>query len=156
MRADHAPAVLAFELAKRSYFAFFICDRGDEYFRTFTEQHSTQRDQQEVGMGIFHVLVDDDGTILGRFNLYEIHDGTANVGYRVAKNSAGHGVASATLRELCQLAATKYGLRRLSAAVSHENIASQKVLVNTGFIPDGPAKSGGRAGTWFRRILSDS
>ena len=28
LRADHAPAVLAFELANRAYFATFISDRG--------------------------------------------------------------------------------------------------------------------------------
>jgi [ribosomal protein S5]-alanine N-acetyltransferase len=28
LHADHAPAVLAFELANRTYFAAFISDRG--------------------------------------------------------------------------------------------------------------------------------
>jgi hypothetical protein len=32
LHADHAPAVLAFELANRTYFAAFISDRGDEFF----------------------------------------------------------------------------------------------------------------------------
>jgi ribosomal-protein-alanine N-acetyltransferase len=36
LRADHAPAVLAFELANRAYFATFISDRGDEFFDHFT------------------------------------------------------------------------------------------------------------------------
>jgi len=39
--AGHAPAVLAFELANRAYFAASITDRGDEYFERFTERHST-------------------------------------------------------------------------------------------------------------------
>ena len=38
LRADHAPAVLAFELANRAYFATFISDRGNEFYDHFTEQ----------------------------------------------------------------------------------------------------------------------
>ena len=40
LRAGHAPAVLAFELANRAYFAASISDRGDEYYDQFTERHS--------------------------------------------------------------------------------------------------------------------
>jgi [ribosomal protein S5]-alanine N-acetyltransferase len=36
LNADHAPAVLAFELANRAYFAASITDRGDEFFDQFT------------------------------------------------------------------------------------------------------------------------
>lgn len=155
LRADHAPNVFDFELANRSYFATSISDRGNEYFQHFTEQHNSEIAEQETGTCIYHVLVDADGRILGRFNLYEIHDGTAIIGYRIAKNAAGRGVATTTVQRLCELAATQYGLRRLRAATTHENIASQKVLAKSGFVPDGPAEPGGRAGTWYLRILSD-
>lgn len=40
LRADHAPALLAFESANRDYFAASISDRGDEYFEHFTERHN--------------------------------------------------------------------------------------------------------------------
>jgi ribosomal-protein-alanine N-acetyltransferase len=35
------------------------------------------------------VLVDEDGSVLGRFNLYGPQDGTAEVGYRVAQRAGG-------------------------------------------------------------------
>ena len=38
---------------------------------------------------IFHVLVDQDGAVSGRFNLYDVVDGSAKVGYRVAQRVAG-------------------------------------------------------------------
>jgi [ribosomal protein S5]-alanine N-acetyltransferase len=38
LSSDHAPAVLAFELANRAYFAASISDRGDEFFDQFTER----------------------------------------------------------------------------------------------------------------------
>ena len=156
LRAGHAPAVLAFELANRAYFATFINDRGDEFYDRFTEGHNASLAEQEAGTCAFHVLVAEDGSVLGRFNLYDIEDGTAVVGYRVAQHVAGHGVATATLRELCRLAAAQYGLRTLRAATSHENVASQKVLTNAGFVPAGPADPanlGGKPGTWYQRDL---
>lgn len=156
LRADHAPAILAFELDNRDYFAASVSDRGAEFFDRFAERHSAMLAEQEAGLGAFHVLVAEDGSVLGRFNLYRFKDGTAELGYRVAQHVAGRGVATATVRELCGLAASRYGLRTLKAATSHENAASQTVLARAGFIPVGPADPadlGGRQGTWYRRDL---
>jgi ribosomal-protein-alanine N-acetyltransferase len=154
LRADHAPAVLAFELANRAYFATFISDRGDEFFDHFTERHNALLAEQEAGSCVFHVLVGEDGAVLGRFNLVDLEDGTAEVGYRVAQQAAGRGVATATVQELCRLAAAQYGLRTLRAATTYDNVASQKVLVKAGFVPAGPAEPGGRPGTWYERDLA--
>jgi [ribosomal protein S5]-alanine N-acetyltransferase len=156
LRADHAPAVLAFELANRAYFAASISDRGDDYFEQFAERHRVMLAEQEAGLGAFHVLVADDGSVLGRFNLILAGDGSAELGYRVAQQAAGRGVATATVRELCEVAAEQYGLRTLKAATSRDNAASQKVLTKTGFIPVGPADPahiGGKQGTWYQRDL---
>ena len=155
--AGHAPAVLAFELANRAYFAASISDRGDEFFDQFTDRHSALLADQEAGLCAYYLLVADDGSVLGRFNLYDLRDGTANLGYRVAQHVAGHGVATATVRELCQLAAARHGLRTLRAATSRENAASRKVLAKAGFVPVGPADPadlGGKPGTWYQRDLT--
>ena len=159
LRADHAPAVLAFELANRAYFAAFISDRGDEFFDQFTERHSALLAEQEAGTGAFYVLVGEDGSVLGRFNLARIKGGTAELGYRVAQRAAGRGVATAAVGELCRLAAAQYGLRTLRAGTTHENAASQKVLAKNGFVPVGPADPadlGGKPGTWYQRDLAVS
>src|SRR3984885_1572869 len=128
LHADHAPAVLAFELANRAYFAASISDRGDEFFDQFTERHNTLLAEQEAGVCAFYVLVAEDGSVLGRFNLYDFEDGTAVLGYRVAQHVAGRGIATATIRDLCRLAAARHGLRTLRAATARENAASRKVL----------------------------
>jgi [ribosomal protein S5]-alanine N-acetyltransferase len=157
LRADHGQAVLAFELANRAYFAASISDRGDEFFEQFTERHSALLAEQEAGVSAFYVLVDEDGSVLGRFNLYELKDATAKVGYRVAQHVAGRGVATATLRELSRLAAARYGLRVLTAATSSENVPSRKVLTKAGFVPVGPADPadiGGKQGTLYRRDVA--
>jgi RimJ/RimL family protein N-acetyltransferase len=154
LHPGHAQAVLAFELANRSYFASFISDRGDEFFDQFTEQHSALLAEQEAGVGAYYVLVAEDGSVLGRFNLVLGGDGTAELGYRVAQHVAGRGLATATVRELCRLAAAQHGLRTLRAAATAENVASQKVLAKAGFVPAGPADIGGKPGTWYQRDLA--
>ena len=157
LRAGHAPAVLAFERANRDYFAASISDRGEEFFDQFADQHRILLEEQETGIGAYYLLVDDDDSVLGRFNLFFAGDVTANLGYRVAQHAAGRGVATSTVRELCRLASERHGLRTLRAATSHANIASQRVLVKAGFAPvgpAGPADLGGKEGTWYQRDLA--
>ncbi|MFI1735677.1 GNAT family N-acetyltransferase [Streptomyces acidicola] len=156
LHACHAPAVLAFELANRTYFAASIPDRGDEFYDQFPDRHSALLAEQEAGICAFYVLVADDDSVLGRFNLYDLEDGTARLGYRVARQVAGRGVATKSVRELCRIAAARHGLCTLRAATSHDNAASQKVLTKAGFVPVGPATPadlGGKPGTWYQRDL---
>ncbi|MDV9171912.1 GNAT family protein [Streptomyces sp. W16] len=158
LRADHAPAVLAFELANRAYFAVSVSDRGDDYFAHFADRYDALLAEQEAGVCAFHVLVAEDGSVLGRFNLFDlVEGGTADLGYRVAQHVAGQGVATATVGELCRLAATRHGLRTLRAATADANTASRKVLAKAGFVPVGPAlpaEIGGKQGTWYERTLT--
>ena len=156
LHAGHAAQVLAFELVNRAYFSAFISDRGDDYYAEFAERHSASLAEQEAGVGAFHVLVAGDGSVLGRFNLVFSGEGTAELGYRVAQHVAGRGVATETVRELCRLAVTRYGLRSIRAATSSQNIASQRVLTKARFVPvgeAGPADLGGKTGTWYQRDL---
>jgi [ribosomal protein S5]-alanine N-acetyltransferase len=121
-------AVLAFELANRTYFARSINDRGDDFYERYAEHHRELLIEQDSGECIFHVLVDQDGTVSGRFNLYDVIDGSARVGYRVAQRVAGRGVATAALRELCRLAHVDYGLRILTAETSSETPPPEECL----------------------------
>lgn len=159
LRADHAAAVLDFELANRAYFAAAISDRGDEFFEHFTERHHALLAEQQAGVAAYHVLVAGDGSVVGRFNLILGKDESAELGYRVAQRAAGRGVATAIVREMCRLASTQYGLRRIRAATSLQNAASQKVLTKAGFLPVGPADPadlGGKPGAWYERVLADA
>ncbi|WP_128382091.1 GNAT family N-acetyltransferase [Streptomyces cavernae] len=139
LHAGHAPAVLAFEMANRAYFAASVPDRRDDFFDQSTDRYNALLGEQEAGICAFHVLVaEGDGSVLGRFNLVDIEDHTAELGYRVAQHVAGRGVATTTVRELCQLTAARYRLRTLREATVRQNAASQKVLTKAGFVPVGP------------------
>jgi [ribosomal protein S5]-alanine N-acetyltransferase len=157
LHVSHAPAVLAFESANRGYFAASVSDRGDDFFARFNDRYNALLAEQEAGICAFHVLVAEDGSVLGRFNLVDIEDHTAELGYRVAQHVAGRGVATAAVREVCRLAAAQHGLRTLRAATARQNVASQKVLAKAGFVPVGPADPahlGGKPGTWYQRDLA--
>ncbi|MFI0813102.1 GNAT family N-acetyltransferase [Streptomyces echinatus] len=157
LHASHAEAVLAFELANRTYFAASVPDRGEEFFDRFTDRFNALLAEQKAGVCAFYVLVADDGSILGRFNLVDIEHRTAQLGYRVAQQVTGRGVATATVRELCRLAADRHGLRTVRAATTHDNAASHRVLTKAGFVPIGPADPadlGGKRGTWYQCDLA--
>jgi len=120
LRDDHAAAVLAFEVTNRAFFAASVTDRDDEYFDQFSERHRALLAEQDAGICVFHVLVDEEWAVVGRFNLYNVEDRTAEVGYRVAERAAGGGVATSTLRKLCGLAVNQYGLKAESRDAQRE------------------------------------
>jgi ribosomal-protein-alanine N-acetyltransferase len=154
LRADHGPAVLAFETANRAYFAQSISDRGDEYFEHFAERYQELLADQAAGLAAYHVLIAEDGAVLGRFNLGLAEDGVAVLGYRVAHQVAGQGIATATVRQLLSLAPSQHGVRTFRAAAANDNGASQRVLLKAGFRPTGPADPadvGGKQGTWYEQ-----
>ncbi|TDD55308.1 N-acetyltransferase [Kribbella antibiotica] len=133
LTADHADALLAFERENRAYFAESIADRGDEFFENFAEILQARLAEQAAGECQFHVLVEPDGAVVGRVNLVDIEDGTAELGYRLAERATGRGLATAAVRAITRIAAKEYGLRQLTAGAALANIASWTVLERAGF-----------------------
>jgi ribosomal-protein-alanine N-acetyltransferase len=152
LRADHAAALLAFERDNRNYFAASVPDRGDEYFAAFDDRHRTLLAWQDEGTDHFHVLVEPDGSIVGRVNLADVTDGSAELGYRIAERAAGRGLAMAAVRRVVELARA-YGLTSLRARTTHDNAASRRVLERTGFVATGEITLNGRPGTTYVRSV---
>ncbi|TCB94474.1 N-acetyltransferase [Micromonospora zingiberis] len=150
LAAEHVDALLAFERDNREWFARSVPDRGDDYFAEFTDRHAALLAEQATGRCHFHVLV-DQGEVLGRFNLVDVAEGAAELGYRVAQRAAGHGLATDGVRRVATLARQAYGLRRLTAVTTLDNPASLAVLRRTGFTPAGAVSLDGRPG--LRHLL---
>ncbi|MFI6358271.1 GNAT family N-acetyltransferase [Streptomyces sp. NPDC050743] len=155
LRPAHAPALFAFEQENRAYFAASIPDRGDDYFGRFDERLRALLAEQEAGVCYFHVLVDAEGEVLGRMNLVDVADGAADLGYRIAQRAAGRGLATWGVREICGLAANRYGLTALRAATTLDNAASRAVLDRSGFAVVGETRLSGRPGLSYLRSLAD-
>jgi ribosomal-protein-alanine N-acetyltransferase len=154
LRLDHAPALLAFERENRAYFAASIPDRGDEYFAQFDARHRDRLAEQDAELCFFHLLVNRDGEVLGRINLVDVADGSAELGYRIAEKAAGQGLATTAVRQICSLAVAEYGLTTLRAATTLDNNGSRAVLARTGFVPTGETVLSGRPGISYALNLS--
>ncbi|MDX3231491.1 GNAT family N-acetyltransferase [Streptomyces sp. ME19-01-6] len=154
LRADHASALLAFERENREYFARSIPDRGDTYFTEFPSLHRLRLDEQEAGVCHFHVVLDEAGELVGRVNLVDVQDGSADLGYRVGERAAGRGVATAAVAEVCRLAAGSYGLSALTAAATLDNPASTAVLRRSGFTAVEDIELSGRPAVRYRLRLT--
>jgi ribosomal-protein-alanine N-acetyltransferase len=144
LRLDHAPALLAFERENRAYFAASVPDRGDEFFAEFDTRYAQLLEWQAAGTDYLHLLVAEGGEVVGRVNLTEVADGSAELGYRIAQKAAGQGLATAAVRKVRELAATEYGLTRLRARVTLNNPASRKVLEHNGFVAVGELTLNGK------------
>ncbi|UXY20247.1 GNAT family N-acetyltransferase [Streptomyces cynarae] len=154
LRADHAEALLAFERENRAYFTRTVSDRGDAYFAEFAARHRALLAEQDAGVCHFHVVTDEQGSLIGRVNLVDVEDGCAELGYRIGERAAGRGVATAAVAEVCRLAAAAYGLNALTAVTHYDNTASRTVLERNGFAPVEDITLVGRPGIRYRRPLT--
>ncbi|MEQ7008702.1 GNAT family N-acetyltransferase [Actinopolymorpha sp. B17G11] len=152
LRHDHARALLVFERENRDYFAASIPDRGDDYFAQFDARHRERLSEQAAGLLYFHVLV-DNGEVLGRVNLVDVAEGSAELGYRIAEKAAGRGLATRAVHQVCAMAASEYGLTTLRARTTLDNAASRAVLARTGFVSVGETILSGRPGLRYTRNL---
>jgi ribosomal-protein-alanine N-acetyltransferase len=153
LRADHAPALLAFERANRAYFARFVSDRGDAYFLEFATILDERLAEQDAEVCHFHVVVDERGELIGRVNLVDVEEGSADLGYRIGQRSAGRGVATEAVAQVCRLAAGPYGLTELAASTAVGNTGSRTVLERNGFTLVGGQVVAGKPEVRYRRPL---
>lgn len=158
LRAEHADALLAFERENRAYFARTVPDRGDAFFTAagFAARLRALLDEQHARVCRFHVVLGEDGELIGRVNLMDLVDGSAELGYRVGEQAAGRGVATAAVAQVCRLAAADYGLTSLTAVTTLDNPASMKVLARSGFIRVENITVGGRPGVRYERRHLDA
>jgi RimJ/RimL family protein N-acetyltransferase len=88
------------------------------------------------------VVVDDDGTFLGLALVPEIDRDAreAELGYMVAPDARGRGVATAILRHLTAWA-FEQGVLRATLIIDVENAASERVAARCGYVREGVMRS---------------
>ncbi|RZS33884.1 acetyltransferase (GNAT) family protein [Herbihabitans rhizosphaerae] len=101
----------------------------------------------------FHVVLAEQSDLVGRVNLFDLTDGVAEVGYRIAERAAGRGVATAVVGEVCRIATTSYELSALFAITTADNTASRSVLARNGFTLAGETTVAGKPGVRYERSL---
>jgi RimJ/RimL family protein N-acetyltransferase len=95
--------------------------------------------ERAAGKALAFLAVDDEGTLLGNFSLMEL-DHTPDygeIGYWVAKEARGKGVASRAVALLRDYAATELGLEVIELIIHEGNQLSRRVAERTGFLDIG-------------------
>jgi RimJ/RimL family protein N-acetyltransferase len=99
--------------------------------------------QAESGSMAALAAVDGGGRLLGSFSVMEIdHErSTGEVGYWVAREARGRGVATRALGLLCGWARRELGLATLELLAHRDNRPSIRVAARAGFAPTGELRA---------------
>lgn len=132
-----ANAVWTFETTHRQDFESWINARPDSYYTPdgFDLALQTALLQQSADQA-YHYLIWKGDVLVGRINLTQVrraHYQSASVGYRIAPQHRGQGLASDAVQAIMHKAFHTHGLQRLEATARPENPASIRVLLKNGF-----------------------
>jgi RimJ/RimL family protein N-acetyltransferase len=90
----------------------------------------------------FAVVDAESGELAGSIAIRLQRFSTGHIGYWVAREARGRGVATAALNALCRWAVDELDLQRLELVTDPENLASQRVAEKAGFQREGVMRSG--------------
>jgi len=129
---DDAVELAALYSANRAFLTPFEPHREDAFF---TEDYQRER-IEAVGEDHWRWAIVDGGRIAGIVSLADVLRGAlqlGNLGYWVALDRNGRGLATAAVRDAAEFAFGEAGLHRLEAGTLVDNHASQRVLEKNGF-----------------------
>ncbi|MEW2620204.1 GNAT family protein [Streptomyces sp. NPDC048106] len=166
LAADDAEALAAAYTVNREHLAPWEPVRPEAFFTPERQRERIEGllRQRAEGFVVPWVLAEADGRIVGAVTLTGISRGpfcSAYIGYWVAVDRQGLGLAGAAVSRVCGLARDRLGLHRIEASTLVENTGSQRVLAKCGFEPIGMAPDYLHInGRWrdcrlFQRILHD-
>jgi len=126
--------------------------------RYFAELEEARALGEELNLAL--VRPGDARVVFGGGSLYDVRreQGCASVGYWLAAEARGRGIATHAVRLLARWAFTELGLARLELTCSPDNEASQRVAQRCGFAREGVLRShmpgeGGRRDTVIYSLL---
>lgn len=137
LQAHDASAIWQFETQHRQDFESWINARPDSYYTPQGFDMALQSNLVlQAAQQAYHYLIWEADELVGRINLTQVrhaHFHSANVGYRIAPEHRGNGVASDAVKAVMQKAFQHHQLLRLEATARPENPASIRVLLKNGF-----------------------
>ena len=162
--ADAAPLAELYR-ANREYLAPFEPDREESFFTTAGQARRLAAVLAEHGQGrAYPYVIEVAGRPAGRITVSNVVRGpfcSGSMGYWVAADAAGHGVATRAVDHVLGECFAGHGLHRVEAATLVDNLRSQAVLRHNGFTLIGTAPRYLRiAGQWrdhllFQRLADD-
>jgi len=136
LRDDAALAEL--HRRNRDFLAPWEPIRNDDYRTADGQRADIERAlaSHDRGEAMPFVILDDDGEVAGRLTLSGIVRGSfqsCGMGYWLAEDQTGKGLATEAVRAVLDIAFTELGLHRVQAETLLANVASQNVLARAGF-----------------------
>ena len=129
--------VYSFEKENREYFERNLPPRPANYFdlegfKKITAELLMEQENHDTYM---HLIRDSQGMMVGRINLSVLGSDrkTAELGYRIGENVTNLGYASEAVKLVLDKAFHTYGLNRIIAGTTTDNLASKRVLLKNGF-----------------------
>ncbi len=154
-----APALLALAEEDREFLAPWEPARDERWFTESgqADEIRAKLEQHRLGLALPHVVLDDDGGLVGRITLNTVVRGafqSCSVGYWIRSAANGRGHATAAVRTMLGTAFGELGLHRVEAGTLVHNTGSQRVLERNGFVRFGLAPQYLRiAGRWQDHVL---
>ncbi|UVJ40215.1 GNAT family N-acetyltransferase [Arthrobacter sp. CJ23] len=159
MTLQDAPVLARVLSENRDFLAPWDPLREDDFFTEETQHGLLQQAlaSHDAGTMVPLAITDADGGLVGRINIGGIFRGaleSGGIGYWVGRSHNGHGLASAAVAEVKELAFRELGLHRLQAETLLHNAASQRVLERNGFERYGMAPQYLKiAGRWQDHVM---
>ncbi|MEC5199828.1 ribosomal-protein-alanine N-acetyltransferase [Arthrobacter sp. PL16] len=131
-------ALTELQVRNRDFLALWDPVRNGDYFTVSGQGADIEGAlaRHERGEAMPWVILTDDGAIAGRLTLSGIVRGpfqSCSMGYWLAEDQTGKGLATEAVRAAIIFAFTQLELHRVQAETLIENVASQSVLAKTGF-----------------------
>lgn len=156
LRSSDVEALLAFESLNQAWFEAHIDARDPAFYSPQGVAVHIESYLADFAAGTWHPLLIEDasGQVVGRANLKGIDPsrGSAEVGYRVARDVSGQGLATLALRRLIEEARGRWALTHLVGYAFKENVGSRKVLERCGFVLE-PMPGDDAPGSEWRFVL---
>ena len=138
LEASDAAALLRFEEENRAFFEATLPPRPATYYALDHVQQTIAASIEEArsGTSFMYVVVDADGEIVGRVNLFDVARGPvqgAELGYRIGERHQGRGYATRAVAHALHEAFETCDLHRVEASTAATNVGSQIVLLRNGF-----------------------
>jgi ribosomal-protein-alanine N-acetyltransferase len=155
---EDAPAIAGLLRENRAFLEPWQPLRADEYFTDGAQQAVAARALEDLARGAsVPLVIHRAGRVAGTITLQSIIRGSfqsCSVGYWLAEEAQGHGLATAALREAVQLAFHELRLHRVQAETLPGNERSRRVLLRLGFAAYGTAAAYLKiAGAWQDCVL---
>ncbi len=131
-----AAALSALYRAQRDFLAPFEPVRAESFFTEVTQRVRLTEiaERRRMGAG-YSWLILDEGIVAGMISLSNVIRGpfqSANIGYFVARQHNGRGLATSAVEQVVDEAFSTVGLHRVEAGTLLDNVGSQRVLTEGG------------------------